>query len=300
MAISDPVKTKYGYHIIQVLTHEEARLKPFAEVKPDLTTQWKQQRVNEIMQKISDKAQAALQKDPDHPDAVAAALGMQVVHADNVAPGQAVPEVGTSTDFDQAIANLKKGDVSQAVSPGANKLVIAEVIALVPPHPSNFDDVKSQIHTTMAASKLARVIQDKAKQLVDAAKANGNDLAKAAKAMGLEVKTTEPFKRGATVDGLGSANYVEDAFTDRVGTMLNPIPMPEGTVVAKVAQHLDADMSKLPEQRDQIRDSLKQDRWRERNTMFETALVDQLTKQGIVKVHPEVIGRIVSSYRGGS
>ena len=41
------------------------------------------------MQKISDKVQTALQKDPAHPDKVAADLGMQVVHADGVAPGQA-------------------------------------------------------------------------------------------------------------------------------------------------------------------------------------------------------------------
>ncbi len=33
MVISDPVKSAYGYHIIQVLAHEDARLKPFAEVK---------------------------------------------------------------------------------------------------------------------------------------------------------------------------------------------------------------------------------------------------------------------------
>ncbi|HUE02136.1 MAG TPA: peptidylprolyl isomerase, partial [Bryobacteraceae bacterium] len=81
MVISDPVKTQYGYHIIQVLAHEDARLKPFAEVKDDLAKQWKQARVADLMQKISDKVQAALQKDPDHPDKVAADLGMQVVRA---------------------------------------------------------------------------------------------------------------------------------------------------------------------------------------------------------------------------
>jgi peptidyl-prolyl cis-trans isomerase D len=300
MAISDPVKTQYGYHIIQVLAHEDARLKPLAEVKDELAKQWKQARVADIMQRISDKVQAALQKDPDHPDKVAADLGMQVVHADGVAPGQPVPEVGLSPDFDQAIAGLKKGEISQPVSPAANKVAIAEVTGIVPAHPATFDEVKTRIHDTMVSAKLIRSVQDNAKALVDAAKANGGDLAKAAKAMGLETKTTELFKRQATVDGLGSASYVDDAFKSPVGTILPPVGMPEATVVVKVVQRGDADLSQLPEQRGQIVESIKEDKARERNTMFETGLVDALTKQGVVKMHPEVITRIISSFRTGS
>jgi peptidyl-prolyl cis-trans isomerase D len=300
MVISDPVKTQYGYHIIQVLAHEDARLKPLAEVKDELAKQWKQQRLGAILQKISDKAQSALQKDPDHPEKVAADLGMQVVHADGVGPGQAVPEVGASPDFDQSIATLKKGDVSQAVSPAPNKLVVAEVTAILPAHPATFDEVKTQIHDTMVSGRLAKLVQDKSKELADAAKANGGDLAKAAKAMGLEVKTTEPFKRQGNVDGLGSANYFDDAFKVPAGSVLSPVPMPEGTVVAKVGQHIDADMSKLAEQRDAIRESIKGDRARERNTIFESGLVEELTKQGVVKVHAEVVMRILTSFRAGS
>jgi peptidyl-prolyl cis-trans isomerase D len=296
MAISDPVKTQYGYHIIQVLSHDDARVKPFPEVKDDLAKQWKQQRASAMMQNISDKAQAALQKDPDHPDQVAKDLGMEVVRADGIAPGQTVPEVGSSPDFDQAVAGLKKGEVSQPVSPSANKIVIAEVTGIVPAHPATFEEVKTQIHDSMLNSKLARMVQDNAKTLADAAKANGGDLAKAAKAMGLEVKTTEPFKRQASVDGLGTATYFEDAFKSPTGTVLNPVPMPDATVVAKVVQHADADMSKLPSQRNEIRESLKTEKARERNTIFESGLVDELTRQGVIKMHPEVVARIISSF----
>jgi len=298
--ISDPVKTQYGYHIIQVLAHEDARLKPFAEVKDDLAKQWKDQRVNDIMQRVSDTAQAAWQKDPNNPDKVAAAFGMQVVHADGIAPGQAVPEVGVNADFDQAIASLKKGDVSQPVSPSPNKLVLAEVTGIVPARPSTLEEVKTQVHDAMVTPKLSYLLRTHAKELSDAAKANGGDLAKAAKAMGLEVKTSELFKRGATVDGLGSANYFDDAFKSPAGTVLDPIPMPDGTVVAKVVQRAAGDMSKLPEQRDQIRDSIKGDKARERNTLFENGVVDELTRQGVVKLHKDVIARIVRSFSGNS
>ena len=261
---------------------------------------WKQANVSDRMQKISDKAQAALQKDPDHPDKVAADLGMEVLHADGVAPGQPVPGVGASADFDQAIAGLKKGEVSQPVSPAPNKVVVAEVTAIVPSHPATFEEVKTQIHDAMVNTRLMKIVRDKAKELADSTKANGGDLAKAAKAMGLEVKTTELFKRQASVDGLGSANYFDSAFTEPVGTVLNPVPMPDATVVAKVVQHAGADMSKLPAERGQIVESLKGDKARERNTIFETGLVNELERQGVVKLHPDVVTRIVASFRSGS
>ena len=85
---SDLVKTQYGYHIIQVLQHEDARLRPFEEAKSELAVQWKKQSVNDAMNKISDTAQAALQKDPAHPEKVAADLNMQLVRVDGHAAGQ--------------------------------------------------------------------------------------------------------------------------------------------------------------------------------------------------------------------
>jgi len=298
--IGDLVKTQYGYHILQVIAHEDARLKPFAEVKDDLAKQWKQQQASTRMEQISDQAQAALQKDPSHPEKVAADLGMQVVRVDGFAPGQTVPEVGASQDFDQSVASLKKGEVSQPVAPAANKLVLAEVTDIIPERQSTFEEVKAQIHDQMLAARQTKAVQDNARKLVDDAKANGGDLAKAAKALGLEMKSTTPFKQDATVDNLGPASYFTEAFKDPVGTVLNPIALPDATVVAKIAQRVSADTSKLPEQRVQIRESLKGEKARERNTVFENGLVDELTRAGVVKMHPEVVRRIVESFRGNS
>jgi hypothetical protein len=178
--------------------------------------------------------------------------------------------------------------------------VVAEVTAVNPAHPATFDEVKTQVHDAMVNLRLIKKVQDKSKELFDAAKANGGDLAKAAKSLGIEVKTTELFKRQASVDGLGSANYFDSAFDSPAGTVLNPVPMPDGTVLAKVEQHVEADLSKLPEQHAQIIETLKGEKVRERNTIFEAGLIDRLTKEGVVKVHAEVVNRILTSFKSGS
>lgn len=294
--ISDLVKTQYGYHIIQVLEHEQARVKPFAEVKDDLAKQWQTQQANNKLQQFSDTAQTDLQKDPDHPEKVAADLGAQYVRFDGYSAGSTIPALGPSPDLDQVVSGLKKGEVSQPVEVSNTKLVVAEVLDVIPSRPATFDEVKNQVHDAMVANRLMNLVQQHAKELADAAKANGGDLAKAAKAMGLEVKTSTPFKQHDNIDGFGPASYVTDAFSKPDGTVLNPIPMAEGTVVVKVVGHIAPDMSTFAAQRDSIRDQLKQDKARERESLFENGVLDELTRKGVVKINQDVIKRIVSSY----
>ena len=208
---SDLVKTQYGFHIVQVLEHQDARLRPFDEVKADLATQWKKQRLNDILENISDKAQAALQKDPTHPERVAADFNMQVVKADGIAPGQAYPEIGTNSDFDQSVSGLKVGEASQPIALPGNKIALAVVTGIVPARPNTFDEVKDQIRDTIIQNRSAAAVQKHAQELIDAAKKSG-DLIKSAKAMGLEGKTTPEFERSGTVEGIGPASYLQDAF----------------------------------------------------------------------------------------
>jgi peptidyl-prolyl cis-trans isomerase D len=249
------------------------------------------------MQQASDKAQAALQKDPAHAEKVAAEFGMQAFHVNGFSAGTAVPELGTSADFDQSVAGLKKGEVSQPVTAGT-KLALAVVDDVTPAHPSSFEEVQNQIRDTMVQNRSAAAVQRHANELVEKAKAMGGDLAKAAKSMGLEVKTSNEVDRAGNIEGLGPANYVAEGFNKPDGAVFGPTGVPDGgTVVAKVISHIPADMSQLPAQRNIIRDDIKSQRARERNTLFESGVKDMLVKQGKVKIHQDVINRLIANYR---
>jgi peptidyl-prolyl cis-trans isomerase D len=295
--ISDVVKTQYGYHIIQVIRKQEARLKPFEEVKGELAAQWKKEHANDIMQQISDKVQTALQKDPANPEKVAAQFNMQVLRFNGISAGSSLPEIGASPDFDQAIAGLKKGEVSQAVAVAGNKVVVAEVVDITPARASTFEEVQGQIRDALTQGRATVAVQKHAQELLDKAKSMGGDLAKAAKSMGLEVKTSDEVARSGSITDLGSATYVQDAFSRPEGTVLGPIGLPDGTAVVKVVQHVAPDMSKLPEQAASLRQELKGQKGRDRNTLFEAGVKDALTKEGKLKIHQDVINRLIASYR---
>jgi peptidyl-prolyl cis-trans isomerase D len=295
---SEIVKTTYGYHVFQVMNHDQARLKPFDEAKPQLAVEWKKQRVNDIMQQISDKAQALLQKDPTHPEKVAADLNMQLVRADGIESGQPVPEIGVSPDFDQSIVGLKKGEVSQPVALPGNKIALAVVTDVIPPRPSTLAEAQEKIKAYITNSKSNSAVQNHARELVEKSKAAGGDLVKVGKSMGLEVKTSSDFARNGAVEGVGSATYFGQAFLSPDGTILGPIGTPDGQVVAKVVAHVAADATQFAAQRNQIRDELKTQKARDREALFEAGLRESLVQSGKIKIHKDVIDRLIASYRG--
>jgi peptidyl-prolyl cis-trans isomerase D len=291
------VKTSYGYHIIQISAHEPAHLQTFDEVKPQLVMEFTQRAASEGMQKLADKATAELRKDPLHPEKAAESVGATVVRAENIQAGDPIPEVGVSKEFNDAIAPLRKGEVTAGpvVLPG-NRVAIASVTDYQPAHPASFEEAKGDVKSKAGQEKLQKLLADKAKALADKAQADGGDLQKAGKELGIEVKTSTDVDRQGAIEGVGQATSLGDAFTKPVGAILGPISVPGGQVVAKVVAKTPADMAGLEAQAATIRTDLKQQKSRDRAQLFEEGLKKKLEDEGKLKVHPDVVTRLVKSY----
>ena len=68
--------------------------------------------------------------------------------------------------------------------------------------------------------------------------------------------------------------------------------------MVKVVSHLPADMTELAAQRSAIRDELKTKIALERYQLFEVGVRERLIKDGKVKIHQDVINRLIANYRG--
>ncbi len=249
------------------------------------------------MQKAADKVQADLRRDPAHPEKAAADVNQPLQHVDNVTAGEPLPGIGVSPEFDKTIAALSKNDVTAPVVLPGNKVAVAVVTGITPAHAASFEEAQPQIRATLQGQGLEVIMTEKASDLMAKAKEYGGDLAKAAKAMGLELKTSTDFDRQGAVEGVGSASTVIDAFTKPIGTVFGPINAQGNRVVAKVISRTEANLAELPAQSATIRDEIKSKRARERNTIFEDGIKQQLTKDGKIKVHQDVIARVVSAYQ---
>jgi peptidyl-prolyl cis-trans isomerase D len=297
---SQVVKTQFGYHVVHVVDHQQARVKPFEEVKADLAKTWKTNRANQIQSNVQDKAEAALRADPTHPDKVAADLNMQVVRVDEYVPGAPIPEIGFSPDFDRSIAELKgTGDVSQPVAMPSSKIALAVITGVTPPRPKTFEEAQKDIHDAMVAVRVKPAVQKHAQELYDKAKDMNGDLEKAAKSMGLEVHTSDAFDRNGMIKDLDSANQFLQGFNLPAGSVFGPVPLTSSTVVAKVVEKFPADMNGLAAQRSVIRDEIKKKHASDRDQLFEAGVMMELERQGKLKRNKTAVDQLVAAYRAG-
>jgi peptidyl-prolyl cis-trans isomerase D len=295
--LSGLIKTTYGYHILQVLEKQNARMPAFAEVKDKLAAEMKRQQVAEKMQTLGDAAEAELRKNPRHPEQVASALNLTLTKAEKIVPGDPIPEVGANKEFTEMAFAAQKGDVLQQVPLGGNRIVVAVVTDVFPARPAEFAEAEAQVLARYKAVEANRIVLQKSDEL--GAKARQmNDLRKAAQALGLTVKTSEEFTRNGAIEGVGSAAFLDQAFKQPVGSIIGPVSVSDVRVVYRVAAHVEPDPSQLAAQRDSIRDELKTRKARERNMLFEDSIKEALQREGKIKVNRNAMDRLVASYRG--
>jgi peptidyl-prolyl cis-trans isomerase D len=296
--LSGLVKTSYGYHILKVEAHEQAHLQTLDEVKGQLIVDISKRQAGQQMQNLSDKVVAELRKDPAHPEKAAEAAGTTVIRAENVQAGEPLPLIGPSKEFYDATAALRKGEAlaGPVVLPDG-KAVLAVVTDLQPAHPASFEEARAEVKSKASQDKLTKILADKANELVSKTQAMGGDLARAAKSMNIEVKTSGDVDRQGAIESVGTASSVPDAFTRPVGSIIGPVSVTGGRLVAKVLAKTPANMADLPAQASAIRGELRQQRSRDRAQLFQEGLKDRLKSEGKLKVYQDVISRVVAAYQ---
>ena len=97
-------------------------------------------------------------------------------------------------------------------------------------------------------------------------------------------------------EGIGPASYLQEAFLKPVGTILSPVVLGDQTHFVKVAGKIEADLGRLATERDSVVLAIKSRKARERDELFKDGVLSELMKEGKVKIHEDVIKRIIASY----
>ena len=295
--ISDVVKTEYGFHIIQTMEKEDARLRPFDDVKAQLLAERKKNGLQEKVQLAADQLRAALLKNPDQAAQLASKFNANYYPVKNVGPSDPLQEIGVNREMEEAIMTLAKNGVTPIIAAPGNKLAMAVLTGITPPRPSELNEVEGQIKERLMGDRSTAMAMDKLKEVQAQVGSSGGDLKKLAALVKAEVKTTPEFRRDGAVEGLGSATYFTDAFTKPIGTVIGPVTVMGQTVVAKVVAQAAADMTQLAGERDGIVSGIKARKARLRQDLFEDGLVSNLIKSGKVKINQDAINKVKAAFR---
>jgi peptidyl-prolyl cis-trans isomerase D len=294
--ISDVVTTQYGYHILQVLEKEPARVKPFEEAKAALAEELKKQGVNEKTQSLADQARAELEKSPGSAAEIAKKLNLELVTVDKARSGEAIPGLGASPEIDSTLAAMKPKDVSQVLSLPANRLVIVVLNEVIPQRKADFADVESQVRDRLILQKAQQLAADAAKSAADKIR-SGEDIDKVAKSLKLEAAKPAEFGHVDSVEGLGPATYVSDAFKQPVGSVIGPVMVQDRNVVYKILDRQTADAKDFAKERESVLAELKQQKARTQYDLMLDSIVSRLRADKKLKVHPEAMQRLMAQYK---
>jgi peptidyl-prolyl cis-trans isomerase D len=268
--LSGIVTTDYGFHIIQVLERQPPHLQTLDEVKSQIVTTLRNQTVFERMQELTDQARAQLVKSPQNAQQIAAKLDLGFISDAKYASGAALPVLGKDPQLGVALQAMKPGEVSQVLQVG-NRLAVAVVLGINPPHASELADVEPQVRKAEIDSRAAEIVRAKSAEAAELLKKNGGDIKAAAKAVGGEVTSTDFIGRSSALEGIGSAAVISDAFDSPPGSIFGPLTIGQQTIVAKVVDRQPLDTAKLAQDRDAIVNQLKGQKAQDRLTCCRTA-----------------------------
>jgi peptidyl-prolyl cis-trans isomerase D len=297
--LSGIISTEYGFHIIQVLQHEEPRVQSFEDVKPQLLADAKKEIGGQNMERAVTAARDETARNPSQAAAIAVKYGLKLSTVDQAATSNPLPGLNAAPDVSSAVFSTPKGDVTQVIPlDSAGKAAYAIVTNIFPSRQANFDDVQKEVTDRYTTDEATRLMHEASKAASDRAK-KGEDFKLLAKSEGGELKTAQPFTIMGAAEGLGPASTVADAFGPKakVGDVIGPVDSAGSVYLCKITEKDPADMAKFAQGRDTMLQTLKQKKGEIQGPLFGDSVVADLTKSGLIKFNQQAIQRLSASYR---
>jgi peptidyl-prolyl cis-trans isomerase D len=151
--IAPPVRTEFGWHVIELLGITPAQTRSFDDAKAQIEADLKRQKVTQKFAQAADQFQNLVYEQADSLSGVAKALDLKVQSSQLVTRADAQRLAFGSAKFVQALfspesVNGKRNTDAMEVAP--NTLMAGRVVEYKPAAPRPFDEVKDEIRRQLA------------------------------------------------------------------------------------------------------------------------------------------------------
>ncbi len=284
--VSDLVKTQYGFHIIKVLEKETARTKPFDEVKDSLRAPLLLSQSDKLASDTADKLSAAIrQSNKISLDDLARQYHLTVNETRPIAATDPLLELANSQEAKDAIFRLRPDEVSLPVRTDRGYAVLA-VKSSQPTHQGSVEEVRDRVVTDLKREKSTDIARSKAEELIKRVK-GGEKFDAAARALGLEPKTSDLIARDGSIPGAASGKQVSAAFSLKAGDTASPLSLGQNWLVYRVAEKTEANPADFDKQKKQLTDELLQSKRNLAFEAFQKSLDDRMKQEGKLKLMPD-------------
>ena len=285
-SISDLVRTQIGIYIIKVLEKETAHTKPFEEVKESLRMPLLLSQADKLASDTSDQLSAAIrQSNKISLDDLAKQHHLVVGETRLISATDPLLELANSQDAKNAIFLLRIGELNPPVRTDRGYVVLS-VKSIQPAHQGSLEETRDRVIADLKREKSAEMAKSKAEELARRVKA-GEKFEAAARALGLEPKTSDPIAHDGSIPGAASGKQVAVAFHLKTGDVPAPLSLGQSWLVYRVAEKTESNPADFDKQKKQLTEELLQSKRSLAFEAFRTSLDTRLKQEGKLKLMPE-------------
>ncbi len=277
--ISDVVKTEYGFHIIKVLDKETAHTLSLDEVRPQLLVNAKANKGESDANAISDKISAVIRKSNKIAlDDLAKQFNLEIAETAPVGAAEPLLYFGNAPAVKDELFRLQQGQVSMPLKTDRGYVVLS-LKTIIPPHAGTLEEERNKVAADLKREKAVQLAKSKAEELEKRVKA-GEKLESAAKALGLDAKTSELLARSGSLPGVGSGKQLGAAFQMKQGDVAPAMNLGSNWLVYRVTEKVEPNPADFESQKKSLTQAVLQDKRSLAYQAFQKALDDRLKKEG--------------------
>ena len=294
------VKYAGNYYIMR---RGEEMQKTFEDAKNELRVSLQNRRSYAVAAALAQRAAEKLKQSKDY-GAVARELAAEanmkpedmVKETPFIKPGDDVPNIGSSQQFEQGIAPLQNPNDVGERTPVKGGFAIPMLLEKRDPRIPEFDEVKDRVATAYKQEQARNRLEQTARDLANNTNAAA-DLKAAATSAGLEAKEQEDYKLGDPLGEAGTSPAIDDALFSLQAGQVNKaaVKSGEGWVVVGITKRTDPDSAKYATERDKLMQQALTER---RNQIFDdyvNAIQARMQREGQIKIYEDVLARIADS-----
>jgi peptidyl-prolyl cis-trans isomerase D len=296
--ITGPLKFGNAYYILR---RGASVPKTFEEAKQELIVSMRNRKAYAIVADLAQRATARLKETKDF-QKVAQELATEanmtpaemVRETPFIVPGDDVPNIGTSQQFEQGIEPLQNPqDVGERTPIKGGFAVPMLVEKREPNHLPGFEEVKGKVTEALRRERAESQLEATARSLANGVGGAG-DLKAAAERLGLEAKTQEGYRTTMPMGELEPSAVSEEAiYALKEGEVTKtPIKIGDDWVVIGAVKRKEADLAEFAKQRDMLIQGAVMER---RTQVFEDYILAAQTRmenEGKIKIYSDVLAKL--------
>ena len=286
-AISAPVKTQFGWHVIKLEAIQAGHSKSFAEVRGELDAELRQQVAAEEFGNRQEQLQQRIERGAGDLDSLVQAFGLRRGEVADFTRGDGGAPVGNDPNLNADVFSeaSKQGKIGGPVALGEDRLVVFKVLETRPSQLRPLAEVRDQVVAKLTRERGVA----EARKAAEAALARleaGEDLGKIAGSLKLAAMPARFVGRGDSE----SPPEVREATFQRArpepGKPLRRlVELREGTAVVEVSASRTPPVDDVTPMRQQV----AQRELARRGNGYVEAYLGELMRVAKVKKHPEVL-----------